>query len=175
MEGIARLVERSMARHGLELQFDPRRLQWSTWFRCDASFDFRQVPSAAGIYTVAEEIVPTGQAALTGGKRMLAVLHVAETEDLCLALARHMSPQDPWRARLWSGRCFVRFAKVADATNRAAACSALQQWMAVSAQIASGFGGELLTAPDDEAAPTKQPKQNVQFTEMIGPPFPAGF
>lgn len=175
MEGIARLVESSLARHGMELQFDPRRLQWSPWFRCDANFDFRHVPSAAGIYTVAEEIVPAGQSAFTGGKRMLAVLHVAETEDLCLALARHMAPQDPWRARFWSGRCFVRFAKIADATNRATACRALQQWMTVSAQTASGFGGELLAAPDDVTAPMKQPEQEVQLTEIKAPAFPAGF
>jgi hypothetical protein len=175
MEGIARLVETSMARHGLELPFDPGRLRWSPWFRCDASFDFRLIPSAAGIYTVAEEIVPAGQAVLAGGKRMLAVLHVAETEDLCLALARHMAPHDPWRARLWSGHCFVRFAKVADASNRTAACSALQQWLAAAAQATSGLGGELLTAPDNATFATKPHKPEEQLTEMKAPAFPAGF
>ena len=39
MEGLTRLVEESMARHGFEPPVDHRRLQWSRWFRCETSFD----------------------------------------------------------------------------------------------------------------------------------------
>jgi hypothetical protein len=173
MEGITRLVDISMARHGYEFGVDHRRLQWSRWFRCDASLDFRLVPSAAGIYTFAEEIVPAGELGMTGGKRMLAVLRIAETEDLCLALARHMSPQDPLGARLWSGRCFVRFAKVAEASHRLEACKALNQWLATSAGTASGFGAEFLTEPDPP--PTRQPEQAQLLTDTKAPALPAGF
>jgi hypothetical protein len=173
MEGITRLVDISMARHGYEFGVDHRHLQWSRWFRCDASFDFRLVPSAAGIYTFAEEIVPVGEVGTTGGKRMLAVLRIAETEDLCLALARHMAPKDPLSARLWSGRCFVRFAKVAEASHRRAACNALNQWLANSAGTASGFGAEFLPEPDP--LPPPQPEQANHLTETKAPALPAGF
>jgi hypothetical protein len=175
MEGIARLVESSMARYGYELEVDHRRLEWSRWFRCDATFDFRVIPSAAGIYTFAEEIVPAGELTLTGGKRMLAVLRIAETEDLCLALARHMSPHDPLSARLRSGCCFVRFTKVAESGHRQAACKALNQWLAASAGTASGFVTELLAEPEADPAPATQLQQNLKLTESKAPLFPAGF
>ena len=173
MEGITRLVDISMARYGYEFGVDHRRLQWSPWFRCDASFDFRLVPSAAGIFTFAEEIVPAGELGMTGGKRMLAVLRIAETEDLCLALARHMAPKDPLSSRLWSGRCFVRFAKVSEASHRLAACKALNQWLANSAETASGLGAEFLAEPDPPAPP--QPEQGTQLTDTKAPALPAGF
>jgi len=175
MEGIARLVESSMARHGYELELDHRRLQWSHWFRCDARFDFRVVPSAAGIYTFAEEIVPAGELGITGGKRMLAVLRVAETEDLCLALARHISPRDPLSARLWSGRCFVRFARITDPVHRQAACQALKRWLAASAESASGLPAEFFADPEVTAATETQPKPNLVLTEKRAPALPAGF
>jgi hypothetical protein len=175
MEGIARLVETSMARHGYDLDMDHRRLQWSRWFRCDTSFDFRVVPSAAGIYTFAEEIVPAGELGITGGKRMLAVLRVAETEDICLALARHMAPKDPLSTRLWSGRCFVRFARVMDTTHRQAACKALHHWLAASAGTASGLGQEFLLDEAGTPGPVVQPQPKVRLTETEAPALPAGF
>jgi hypothetical protein len=175
MEGIARLVESSMARHGYELGMDHHRLQWSRWFPCDGSLDFRLIPAAAGIYTFAEEIVPAGELGITGGKRMLAVLRVAETEDLCLTLLRHMAPGDPLSARLRLGRCFVRFAWVAEASHRQEACRALNQWLAASAETALGLGVEFLRGPEAPPAPTKQPTQDVRFTEIKIPALPAGF
>jgi hypothetical protein len=175
MEDIAHLVERSMVRHGYEFGVDHRKLQWSRWYRCDTCFDFRLVPSAAGIYTFAEEIVPAGELAVTGGKRMLAVLQIAETEDLCLALARHMAPKDPLSARIWSGRCFVRFTKVADASQREAACKALNQWLAASAETASGMGTDFMSEPAPEPPATPQPEQEVRLTDRKAPALPSGF
>ena len=32
MEGLARLVSESLARHGVDTSIDQRRLQWSRWF-----------------------------------------------------------------------------------------------------------------------------------------------
>jgi len=71
MEDLTRLVDDSMARHGFEVAVDHRRLQWSRWFRCESSFSLLLVPSAAGIYTLGEEILAPGE--IHGGKRMLAV------------------------------------------------------------------------------------------------------
>ena len=175
MEGIARLVDSSMARHGYDFGIDHRKLQWSRWFRCDSSFDFRQIPSSAGIYTFAEEIVPAGELAMTGGKRMLGVLRIAETEDLCLALARHMAPSGPLSTRLWSGKCFVRFAKVAEESHRQAACEALNQWLATSAGTASGLGTEFVSEPDPEPPVSQKPEQQQRLTDMKAPALPSGF
>jgi len=176
MEGIARLVDSSMARHGYEFDVDHRKLQWSRWFRCDSSFDFRLIPSSAGIYTFAEEIVAAGELAVTGGKRMLGVVSIAETEDLCLALARHMAPSGPMSAKLWSGKCFVRFAKVAEESHRQAACAALNQWLAAAAGTASGLGAaEFLSEPDPEPPASPEPQQQLRLTDMKAPALPSGF
>jgi hypothetical protein len=57
MEALTRLVADSLARHGLDRPIDPRRLQWSRWFRCDSTHSLLTVPSKPGIFALAEEIV----------------------------------------------------------------------------------------------------------------------
>ena len=57
MEAITRLVADSLARHGLDRPVDPRRLQWSRWFRCDSPHSLLVVPSKPGIFALAEEIL----------------------------------------------------------------------------------------------------------------------
>jgi hypothetical protein len=57
MEALTRLVSDSLARHGLDRPVDPRRLQWSRWFRCDSPHSLLVVPSKPGIFALAEEIV----------------------------------------------------------------------------------------------------------------------
>jgi hypothetical protein len=43
------------------------------------------------------------------------------------------------RDRLASGRCFLRFVVIEDATQRRNICAALNQWMLTSAEQASGL------------------------------------
>src|SRR5579863_6508889 len=62
MEGLTRLVVDSLARHGLDRPVDPRRLQWSRWFRCDSPHSLLVVPSKPGIFALAEEIMDLGTA-----------------------------------------------------------------------------------------------------------------
>src|SRR5579864_8693369 len=62
MEALTRLVADSLARHGLDRSVDPRRLQWSRWFRCDSPHSLLVVPSKAGIFALAEEIMDLGTA-----------------------------------------------------------------------------------------------------------------
>ena len=50
MEGLARLVSDSLARHNFEAPLDHRRIEWSRWFRCESSFDLLLVPSKPGLY-----------------------------------------------------------------------------------------------------------------------------
>jgi hypothetical protein len=56
MESLTRLVTDSLARHGLDRPVDPRRLQWSRWFRCDSQHSLLVVPSKPGIFAIAEEV-----------------------------------------------------------------------------------------------------------------------
>jgi hypothetical protein len=57
MEALTRLVSDSLARHGFDRPVDPRRLQWSRWFRCDSPHSLLVVPSKPGIFAIAEEIL----------------------------------------------------------------------------------------------------------------------
>src|ERR1700684_1093730 len=60
MEALTRLVADSLARHGLDRPVDPRRLQWSRWFRCDSPHSLLVVPSKPGIFALAEEVMDLG-------------------------------------------------------------------------------------------------------------------
>lgn len=185
MEALARLVDDSLARHGLTVSVDHRRLLWSRWFRCESSFSLLLVPSAAGVYALSEEILPPNQVLAAGGKRMLAVFQVGETEDLCWTLSRHFAPKSPLSERLASGRCFVRFSQVADADQRRAACDSLTRWLASATEAATGLAKdfnvvEFASSSDVEQPPTSRPTESPEKTSEPAPkseppPFPAGF
>ena len=132
MEGLARLVDESLARHGYEPKLDHRRLQWSRWFSCESSFSVALAPCQAGIFALGEEIISPGEA---GGKRMLALFHISEATDISIALGSMFLFGSPVRERLESGRCFTRYAVIEDAAERGQAATALQQWMTSSAEL----------------------------------------
>ncbi len=225
MEALTRLVTDSMARHGFDRPVDPRRLQWSRWFRCDSPHSLLVVPSKPGIFAISEEIAdfvgtaapgcpaeqssapasslpslatltdrdahnfsldpnlsqrsaPLGGAALQrcdsssgaqtlathtdreghdfsraampakntpalaaegAARRILAVLQFSEDDDMAFTLDRMFTRINPMRARLSSGRCFIRFVVIQDQDQRRSICSALNQWMISSAEKASGL------------------------------------
>jgi len=58
MEELARMVAASMDRHGCDTSIDHRRLNWSPWFRCELNVDLLLIPSAPGIFALAEEVIP---------------------------------------------------------------------------------------------------------------------
>jgi hypothetical protein len=60
METLTRMVTDSLARHGFDRPVDPRRLQWSRWFRCDSPHSLLTVPSKPGIFALAEEVMDLG-------------------------------------------------------------------------------------------------------------------
>jgi hypothetical protein len=68
MEALTRLVSDSLARHGLDRPVDPRRLQWSRWFRCDSPHSLLVVPSKPGIFAIAEAITDLSADASPVGK-----------------------------------------------------------------------------------------------------------
>ena len=106
MVNISQLVDDSLARVGVEPSFDHLRLQWSKWFRCDSSFSVLLAPSKAGIFALGEEIVAPDSSSVElrtsspVSKRMLALFHISETDDVGMALGRLFLPGNPLRERL---------------------------------------------------------------------------
>jgi hypothetical protein len=71
-----------------------------------------------------------------GGKRMLALFQITETDDLGMALGRLFLPGSSADERLSGGRCFARYAMIDEAVQRRTAHAALQQWLASSVETA---------------------------------------
>src|ERR1700684_3243060 len=148
MESLTRLVTDSLARHGFDRPIDPRRLQWSRWFRCDSTHSLLTVPSKPGIFALAEEVMNGGTDAFVRApeqssatdeiRRMLAVLQFAEDDDMAFTLDRMFTKINPMRDRLASGRCFLRFVVIEDQAQRRTICAALNQWMVHNAEKAIG-------------------------------------
>ncbi len=174
MEGLSRLVTESLARHGFDRPVDYRRLHWSRWFRCDSPHSLLFVPSKPGIFVLAEEIIAPSHNGAIDGRRMLAVLQFCEDDDMAFVLDRMFSRENPMRARLASGRVFVRFVAIEDQTQRRSICGALNQWLISSSDKASGIGAdfatslELTTATNDGVARTLL-SVNV---EVVAKPLP---
>ena len=171
MEAITRLVANSLARHGFDRPVDPRRLQWSRWFRCDSPHSLLTVPSKPGIFALSEEIMdlgtnhvgtaalgcPTEQSsaaasttpnvqAVTPERRMLAVIQFSEDDDMAFTLDRMFTRINPMRERLASGKCFLRFVVIEDQVQRRSICAALNQWMTASAEKSTGLPADFSTS-----------------------------
>jgi hypothetical protein len=130
-----------LARHGFDRPVDYRRLHWSRWFQCESPHSLLCVPSKPGVFALAEEVIAPVQ-----GKRMLAVVQFGEDEDMAFVLDRMFALQNPMRARLASGRCFVRFVVIEDAAHRRSIAGALNQWMISSGEKASGIGAHFASS-----------------------------
>jgi hypothetical protein len=197
MEGLAHLVAASLVRHGFEPAFDHRRLQWSSWFRCQDGFSLVLAPCKPGLFALAEEVIAPGELAVGDGKRMLALFQISEADDLGMALGRLFLSGSPERERFASGRCFARYVVIEDPTQRQIALAALRRWMASSAEVASGVPQDagfvsghdfsraanaatstaaLAAASVDSADASAQPESSNKQAQ-IGPPspIPSGF
>jgi hypothetical protein len=197
MEGLAHLVAESLVRHGFEPAFDHRRLQWSSWFRCQDGFSLVLAPCKPGLFALAEEVIAPGELAVGDGKRMLALFQISEADDLGMALGRLFLSGSPERERFASGRCFARYVVIEDSTQRQIALAALRRWMASSAEVASGVPQDagfvsghdfsraanaatstaaLAAASVDSADASTQPESSNKQAQ-IGPPspIPSGF
>jgi hypothetical protein len=82
----------------------------------------------------------------TASAHMLAVLQFGEDDDMAFVLDRMFSRENPMRARLVSGRCFVRYVIIEDPTERRNTCNALNQWMISSGEKATGIGAHFATS-----------------------------
>jgi hypothetical protein len=128
MESLTRLVSESLSRHGVETVLDPRRLQWSPWFRCESSSSALLVPGKPGVFALAEEVA-VFPVLSEPRKRMLALFRISEAEDLGMALWRLFVPGNPGSDRLSTGRCFARYTVIEDSAQRVAAHKIFQDWM----------------------------------------------
>ena len=133
MVNISQIVDDSLARHGVEPTFDHLRVQWSRWFRCDSSFSVLLAPAKPGIFALGEEVISPAD----GGKRMLALFQITETDDIGMALGRLFLPGNPLRERLAAGNCFARYSVIENPAERAVAYGIFQRWMQESSTIGS--------------------------------------
>ena len=128
--------------------------------------------------------------AVSESPRMLAVTKFFEDDDMAFTLDRMLSWQNPMRARLESGRYFIRYVVIEDRAQRRSICNALNQWIASSAEIATGIGthfaSSLEVRPGEVSGPqeiTAQPVASLSPTPQTEaanniccpPAFPSGF
>ena len=97
------------------------------------------------------------------GKRMIALFHISDADDLGMALGRLFLPGNPLLAKLNAGRCFVRYAVIEDSAQRSVACAAFRRWMNASAEIASGIQQD----PCGAGAPGREAVQQYPCGSVI--------
>ncbi len=104
-------------------------------------------------------------------RRMLAVTQFFEDDDMAFVLDRMLSYQDPMRARLISGRYFVRFVVIEDQAQRRTICNALNQWMVTAAEKATGIGSHF--ASSLELTPATEYVPPVTGDDPVGRTLPS--
>lgn len=133
MEEIRKLVNDSLARHGVTPSSSHGRLGWSHWFPCESSIGMLLAPAKPGIFAVAEELSPSAASVAQPapgedqGKRMLVIFQISEADDLGMGLGRLFLPGNPARQRLMSGRCFACYAVIEDPLERFRAHQAVER------------------------------------------------
>ena len=213
MESLSRLVTESLVRHGFDRPIDYRRLHWSRWFRCESHHSLLSVPSKPGVFAIAEEVMDFGTPEVETSavlptkrvegepqtdprngnfaeaqnraavRRILAVTQFFVDDDMAFVLDRMLSRHNPMRARLESGRYFVRYVVIDDQAQRRSICNALNQWMVSSAEKASGIGShfasslelplnEMNVARENVAADRVEP--SPAFADAVTNPKAAG-
>ena len=105
-------------------------------------------------------------------RRMLAVSQFFDDDDMAYVLDRMLSSRNPMSVHLASGRYFVRFVVIEDVAQRRSICNALNQWIASSADKASGIGAHFASSLEltsaTEFIPAPDPNQGNLFGENPG-------
>jgi hypothetical protein len=79
-------------------------------------------------------------------RRMLAVAHFFEDDDMAFVLDRMLTKENPLRGPLNSGRYFIRFVIIEDRFQRRQIYNSLSQWLTDSAEKASGIGSHFASS-----------------------------
>jgi hypothetical protein len=118
-------------------------------------------PSAARLDPASSTAVPA--------RRMLAVSRFFEDDDMAFVLDRMLAAHHPMRARLTSGRYFVRFVVIEEESQRRSIGNALNQWIANSSEKASSIGSDFASSleltPATEYVPQANETQASLFEE----------
>lgn len=122
--------------------------------------------------------------------RMLAVAKFFEDDDMAFTLDRMLSRQNPMRARLESGRYFIRYVVIEDQAQRRSICNALNQWIASSSELATGIGSHFASSLEVTAGEMGRPEKTTGQPAALAsgtphfevapkishpPAFPSGF
>jgi len=118
-------------------------------------------PSATRLDLAASTAVPA--------RRMLAVTRFFEDDDMAFVLDRMLAAHHPMRARLTSGRYFVRFVVIEDESQRGSICNALNQWIANSSEKASNIGSHFASSLELTPATEYVPQANEASVEQTLP------
>lgn len=109
-------------------------------------YDFSRAEKASVSAAALAAVSPQAGSPKPEGRRMLAVTGFFEDDDMAFVLDRMLSRNHPMRARLESGHYFVRFVEIQDQAQRRGICSALNQWIASSAEKATGIGSHFASS-----------------------------
>ena len=134
----------------------------SVWDR--VSDPFR--PSAARLDLAATTTAPP--------RRMLAVTQFFEDDDMAFILDRMLAAHHPMRARLTSGRYYVRFVVIEEESQRRSICGALNQWIANSFEKASSIGSHFASSLELTSATEYVPPANEAGVERALPSTSSG-
>jgi hypothetical protein len=130
---------------------------------------FRAAFSGQTSAALAAAAIADGQNRSEAVRRMLAVTQFFEDDDMAFVLDRMLSRDNPMRARLASGRYFVRFVVIEDPVQRRSICGALNQWMVSSVEKATGIGSHFASSleltPQTEYVPPAHPDQTNLFDD----------
>jgi len=147
--------------------------------RSEASGSIRESEASQSIPEAGSRVPEAPQT-----RRMLAVTQFFEDDDMAFILDRMLSARNPLRARLLSGRYFVRFVVIEDQTQRRSICSALNQWIsnpttADSGEKASPIGAHFATSLELTEADVGRTLLSATAEATTAPketaPFPSGF
>lgn len=148
--------------------------------------DERRVSAASDSLPTRQASAPSDAGSETPqSRRMLAVTQFFEDEDMAFVLDRMISRNNSMRARLTSGRYFIRFVVIEDEAQRQSICNALNQWIIGSAEKATGIGSHFASSLelslDGASVTSSHPRTSPQIdsgsaTNIHCPsPLPSGF
>ncbi len=119
-----------------------------------------------------DRAIHEGAASGAENRRMLAVTHFFEDDDMAFVLDRMLTKQNPLRIALNSGRYFIRFVIIEDRHQRRQIHSALTQWLNDTAERASGIGSHFaasleLTPATEYVPPAPLSPRNLEKTSAV--------
>ncbi len=112
--------------------------------------------------------ITTALAAEVAQRRLLAVLQFSEDDDMAFTLDRMFTCVNPMRARLATGRCFLRFVVIEDQTQRRNICTALNQWMLTSAEKATGLPADFQSSLELIVERAPSPANAGSVSDRVG-------